>query len=77
MAKKGKLASALKGGSLNGLNFIFPPFDKGPVIYEFRIALYYELKAKTVSIFLRKLLHLWLNAKIPNVSDRKTRISYN
>lgn len=37
MAKKGEVAFALKGGSLIGLNFIFPPFDKESVIYEFRI----------------------------------------
>jgi hypothetical protein len=37
MAKKGDVASFLNGGSLIGLNVIFPPFDQESVIYEFRI----------------------------------------
>ena len=37
MAKK-ELVSDLKGGSLIGLNFISPAFDKESGIYEFRIA---------------------------------------
>jgi hypothetical protein len=55
LAKKEEVALALKGGSIIGLNFIFPPFDKESVLDEFRIALKYKLKAKKGSIFLKKI----------------------
>ncbi len=52
-------------------------FDNESMICEFRITMYYKLKAKKSSIFLRKLSHLWLPTRIQYVGARETRISYN
>jgi hypothetical protein len=52
-------------------------FDNESMICEFRITLYYKLKAKKGPIFLRKLCHLWLPIMIQYAGAKEIQISYN
>ncbi len=60
-----------------GVNPSGNTFNNESMICEFRKTLYYKLKTKKGSIFLRKLSHLWLPIKILDVGARETRISFN